>query len=107
MVTFKKINDTKFLAENIDELVDKVNILIKDLSGDIDGYNDTTDQLLFDTMYSRLLSSYFIKDESVNFKDLGFVTIKSMVDKKNINVTLGTINDENNNRKYLNGVLYD
>jgi len=107
MMNFQPINSNEYLVEDNVDLIEQVDGIFKILNQD-KVYEDNVQTTLYDSVYSRLLTTTFFNimgDEITN--QLGFVIIRSTVRGRVIKCSVGTIDTGIDGIKKINGVLYD
>ena len=97
---YKKISNTQFLLTENDELVNKANSIVSEISnGDIDAFESSLNEILFDSILSRLVVSDFFKQGNKIPNELNFITIKTSVNGRALIFSVGEVHAEETVKK--------
>lgn len=104
---YKKLRTTKYLLTENDELVERANKILSDISNnDTSMYDESLNDILFDSILSRLVATdFFVKGNKIP-NDLNFITIETSVNNRSLKFSIGVVHSDNVSKK-LNGVIYD
>lgn len=107
-LTFEKINDTQLLVSTMPyEIINYVDNVIYTLSIGLERkYDGFLTQQMEDYMYSRVVSSIYVRTHKHVSNDLGFINIEVKVKDRSINITLGELNVDDKTTVLVNGVMY-
>lgn len=106
-IVFTKIGYSSYSVSNTTELETIINnvLNILNLNQQID-HEQITNEVFIDRLVSRLISGFVITKKQDIIPDSGYVLLNIAIYNRNIKVTVGTLNKDNNNY-LLNGVLYN
>ena len=107
MLTFKKVDQYKYITHIPGTVSDMINDMLGKLSlGDINVFEDNLNKVLFDKMLARYVSSVFF-NEVKEVNDVGFILVECDLGvNRVITVSLGKANFGPNGIKYLSDVFY-
>lgn len=89
---FKKVNKHQYFLEDSKELVNKVNEMVKVISGDTSKFIEPSNDNLFQTILSRVVSTEFFKDNELE-DDILTVLIDISCNNKLYTISLGKFVD--------------
>ena len=101
---FSKISENSYRLLESEELINKSEEIIKDISGG-HKYNEPGNLSLQYIILSRLVSSLFIKNYPDKFKNFEINTIELIVKNKSVTISVGEVVSENKSTSFLDGVL--
>ena len=103
---FKKVKNNQYIFNGDKDVINnKINEIIEDIS--IVGkskYNDTINDIIYESLLSRYISGLFIEQHSEELDGTHHVLVNISIDNENYSITIGKF-DLGNDIKYLNGIV--
>ena len=97
---YKKINDAKYLLVSNDILVDIATNIMSDISGgNLDLFESSLNDMLFDSILSRLVTSDFFANGYKIPNDMNFINIETSVNERKITFSVGEVHSDNITKK--------
>lgn len=87
----RKIESTKYIAKISEHEISEIRSMLLDLSlGDLNGFDPTNNEMLFDKMLARRVAAEMYRRD-VQFPDTGFVVVDTNIDGRNISFSIGNV----------------
>ena len=101
----KKIDGTRYIVEISSSEISEINAIISDLSlGDLTGYDDANNKMLFDKLMARRVAAEIYRRD-IKFPDTGFIVVDTNIDGRNISYSIGNVVLNNTTYK-ISDVIY-
>lgn len=107
-LTFETIAENQLLVTAVPyEIINYVDNVIYTISIGLERkYDAFLTQQLEDYMYSRIISSIYVRMHKHVNSDLGFINIQATIKDRTLNITLGELNVDDKSTMFVNGIMY-